>query len=48
MRVVAVVVAVVAGPNILTTIGSTPPKVTVVQIKSVLWYSDFFNRRSLS
>ena len=36
MTTVAAVVADVAGPDILTTISSTPPKVIVVQTKSVL------------
>ena len=36
MRAVAVVAVDVARPDILTTISSTPPKVIVVQTKSVL------------
>ena len=36
MRAVAAVVIDVAGPDILTTISSTPPKVIVVQTRSVL------------
>ena len=36
MRAVAVVAVDVARPDILTTVSSTPPKVIVVQTKSVL------------
>ena len=36
MTTVAAVVVDVTGPDILTTISSTPPKVIVVQTKSVL------------
>ena len=36
MRAVAAIAVDVAGPNILTTISSTPPKVIVVQTRSVL------------
>ena len=36
MRPVTAVAVDVAGPDILTTVSSTPPKVIVVQTKSVL------------